>query len=204
MLDRHLVGQWPERGGAPRLPAFKSPHKEVVVFRPTLKRGPSPQAVALAGLALAFAALGPSAAVAKQGGTDRPIAAKQSGTNVIDVASGSFVIDVAGTRSHLGKVTAHYTGVATPSGPNTLSISGSSVEVAANGDKLYATLSASATLDAAFNAEGTLVNTFTGGTGRFANASGVETGTFSMATRSFDGVTLTSALSISLTGTVSY
>ena len=111
---------------------------------------------------------------------------------------------MTGTESHLGKVTAHYTGVATPSGPNTLSISGSSVEVAANGDKLYATHSGSATLDAAFNAQGTLVNTITGGTGRFENASGVGTGTFSMRTRSFDGVTLTSAISLSLAGTISY
>ena len=92
------------------------------------------------------------------------------------MASGAFVVDVAGTESHLGKVTAHYTGVATPTGPNTISISGSSVEVAANGDKLYATLSGSATLDAAFNAQGTLVNTFTGGTGRFEHASGVRGG----------------------------
>ena len=174
------------------------------MFGSTLKRGFSPTAVALAGLVLAFAVLAPSAAVAKQGGTDRPIAAKQSGTNVIDVASGAYVIDATGTESHLGKVTAHYTGVATPTGPNTLSISGSSVEVAANGDKLYATHSGSATLDAAFNAQGTLVNTITGGTGRFENASGVETGTFSMQTRSFDGVTLTSAISLSLAGSISY
>ena len=174
------------------------------MFRSTLKRGFSPTVVALAGLVLAFVVLGSSAAVAKPGGTDRPIAAKESGTNVIDLASGAFVIDVAGARSHLGKVTAHYTGVATPTGPNTISISGSSVEIAANGDKLYATLSGSATLDAAFNAEGTVVNTFTGGTGRFENASGVETGTFSMATRSFEGSTLTSAIHLDLTGKISY
>ena len=48
------------------------------------------------------------------------------------------------------------------------------------------------------------MNTFTGGTGRFEHASGAEAGTFSMATRSFDGVTLTSAISLSLVGTVSY
>jgi hypothetical protein len=174
------------------------------VFGSTLKRGLSPTVLALAGLVLALALASPLAADAKQGGTDRPIAVKQAGTNVIDVASGAFVIDVTGTESHLGKVTAHYTGVATPTGPNTLSISGSSVEVAANGDKLYATHRGSATLDAAFNAQGTLVNTITGGTGRFENASGVETGTFKMTTRSFDGTTLTSAISLSLAGTISY
>ncbi len=170
----------------------------------TLKRGFSPKVVALIGLVLALAVLGPSAAFAKQGGTDRPIVAKESGINVIDLPSGAFVVDVAGTDSHLGKVTTHYTGVATPSGANTISLSGSSVEVAANGDKLYATLSGTGTLDAEFNAQGTLVNTFTGGTGRFENASGVETGAFSMATRSLDGATLTSAISFSLAGTISY
>lgn len=174
------------------------------MFSSTLKPGFSPIVVALAGLVLAIAALGPSAAVAKQGGTDRPVAATESGTIVVDVASGAFVVDVAGTRSHLGKVTAHYAGVATPTGSGTISISGSGVEVAANGDRLYATLSGSATLDAALNAEGSLVNTFTGGTGRFEDASGVETGTFSMSTRSFDGTTLTSAMSLSLAGTLSY
>jgi hypothetical protein len=153
---------------------------------------------------LAFAVLGPSAAVANQGGADRPIAAKESGTNVIALASGAFVIDAAGTRSHLGNVTAHYSGVATPTGPNTISISGSIVEVAANGDKLYATLSGGATLDGALNAQGTVVNTFTGGTGRFKNASGVETGTFSMETRSLDGGTLRSAISLSLAGSITY
>ena len=170
----------------------------------TLKRGFSPVVVALAGLVLALALLGPSAASAKPGGTDRPVAATESGTNVIDVASGAFVVDVVGTSSHLGKVTAHYAGVATPSGPGTVSISGTGVEVAANGDRLYVTLSASAALDAAFNARGTLVDTITGGTGRFEHASGAEVGTLTMATRSFDGVTLTSAIGLSLTGTVSY
>ena len=109
----------------------------------TLKRGFSPVVVALAGLVLALALLGPSAAVAKPGGTDRPITATESGTNVIDVASGAFVVDVTGTASHLGKVTAHYTGVATPSGPAPSASAASSVEVAANGDKLYVTLSGS-------------------------------------------------------------
>jgi hypothetical protein len=174
------------------------------VFSSTLKRGFSPIVLVLAGLVLALAALGPSAAVAKQGGTDRPISETASGTNVIDVATGAFVVDVAGTESHLGTVTAHYTGVATPTGPTTISISGTGVEVAANGDRLYLALSGSATLDAAFNAQGTLVNTFTGGTGRFAHASGSEAGTLSMATRSFDGATLTSAIRLSLTGTVGY
>lgn len=174
------------------------------MFGSTLKRGFSPAVLALVGLVLAFALAGPSAAAAKQGGTDRPIAVKQSGTNVIDLATGAYVIDATGIESHLGKVSAHYTGVATPSGPNTISISGSSVEVAANGDKLYATHSGSATLDAAFNAQGTLVNTITGGTGRFENATGVETGTFSMETRSLDGGTLTSAISFSLAGGISY
>ncbi len=174
------------------------------MFGSTLKRGFSPTAVALAGLVLAFAVLGPSAAVAKQGGTDRPVTTKEAGSNVIDLATGAFVIDVAGTKSHLGKVTGHYTGVATPTGANTISLSGSSVEVAANGDRLYATLSGSATLDAAFNGQGTVVNTFTGGTGRFENASGVEKGSFSMATRSLQGGRLTSAISVSLAGTISY
>ena len=169
------------------------------MFGSTLKRF-SPTAVALAGLVLAFAVLGPSAAVGRRHappGRRRRRARHRLGHRCVrDRRGRDQVAPREGDRPlHRGR---H------PTGADTISLSGSSVEVAANGDRLYATLSGSATLDAAFNGQGTVVNTFTGGTGRFENASGVEKGSFSMATRSLQGGRLTSAISVSLAGTISY
>jgi hypothetical protein len=44
----------------------------------------------------------------------------------------------------------------------------------------------------------------TGGTGRFAGASGVETGSFSAPPGASNGTTMTSALTNSITGAISY
>ena len=129
-----------------RLP--RAPDKEAVVLTSTLKRGFSPVVVALAGLVLALALLGPSAASAKPGGTDRrsrPRSRDQRhrrGERCVRRRRGRDLVPPReGHRPHAG--------VATPSGPGTVSISGTGVEVAANGDRLYVTLSASAALDAA-------------------------------------------------------
>lgn len=174
------------------------------MFRSTLERGSSRNAVALAGLVLAFAALGPSAAVAKKGGSDRPIKDDSSGTLVLDVATGSFVIDATGVVSHLGKTTSHYDGVATITGTS-FTLSGTAVMVAANGDKLFGTLGGSGTTDPSTgNSQGTSVVTYTGGTGRFRHASGSATGPFSTVLTSVDATKLTAAISYALTGTISY
>jgi len=174
------------------------------VFASTLKRGFTRNAIALAGLVLAFALLGPSAAVATKGGTDRPIKGSSSGTTVSDVATGAFVMDTTGIVSHLGKTTTHFEGVVTSTGPDSFTLAASSVQVAANGDKLFGTLSASATDDHTGKIQGTGVITFTGGTGRFEHASGSATGPFTQVFTSADGTKLTFAAGYSLTGTISY
>ena len=77
--------------------------------------------------------------------------------------------------------------------------------VAANGDKLFGTLSGSGTSDPATgNNQGAVVVTYTGGTGRFKHASGSATGPFSNVFVSAVGTKLTFAISYSLTGTISY
>lgn len=174
------------------------------MFSSMLRRGFPRMAVALAGLVLAFAALGPAAAVAKEGGTDRPFKDTESGTTIFNTLTGSFVIDTTGIASHLGKTTGHFDGVVTVTGLNSFTVSGSSVMVAANGDKLFGTFSGTGTIDAAGNSQGPVVLTFTGGTGRFENASGSESGTFSQVFTSTNGTTLTFAFHASLTGTISY
>lgn len=170
----------------------------------TLRRGFAAKAVAVACVALAFAALGASGAVAHKGGTNRPIKGTVSGTNVFDLSTGSSVQDLKGTESHLGRVTAHQTGTLTFTGPNSFNVSGTGVLTAANGDELFTAFSGSGTTDSALNVQGHTAITITGGTGRFTGASGAEAGTFSAPPGVFSGPTLTSTLTISIKGAISY
>jgi len=134
------------------------------------------KAIVIAGLILAVAAIAPVGALAKAGGTDRPIKDTSSGTISVDLATLTFTADTTGRIAHLGRSTAHLEGSVTPTGPLTFTTAGTVTVVAANGDKLFATFSGSGTNDGSGNTEGTQVTTITGGTGRFENASGTETG----------------------------
>jgi hypothetical protein len=180
------------------------PRRRAVMFSSMHRRGFLRTAVALAGLVLAVALLGPSAAVAKKGGTDRPLKDRESGTTVLDLATGAFVSDTTGVASHLGRTSSHIDGVVTITGPDTFTVSGSSVTLAANGDELFGTFIGSGTTDAAGNSAGQVTTTFTGGTGRFANASGSATGPFSQVLTSIDATTATYATSYSFRGAISY
>jgi hypothetical protein len=132
----------------------------------------------IAGLILAVGALAPAGALAKAGGTDRPIKDTSSGTISVDPATLAFTADTTGRIAHLGRTTAHLEGVVTPTGPLTFTVAGTTTAVAANGDKLFATFSGSGTNDGSGNSEGPEVTAITGGTGRFENASGTEAGSF--------------------------
>lgn len=159
--------------------------------------------IMLAGLVLVVGVLAPAAALAKAGGADRPIKDNSSGTNVVNLGDLSFAIDATGTTSHLGRTTSHFDGTLTRTGPETLDLAGSVTVVAANGDKLYGTLSGSATVEAAGNS-GPVVVTFTGGTGRFEGATGGYAGTFSQVVQSSTATSVTFAIRYSLRGTISY
>ena len=82
--------------------------------RPALSNEPNTEEVimsirkvmTLAGLALAVAAFSPAAALAKAGGTDRPISASGPGRTTANLATETFVFEFSGTGSHLGKFTA--------------------------------------------------------------------------------------------------
>ena len=162
------------------------------------------KAIMIAGLILAVGVLAPVGALGKAGGTDRPIKDHASGTTITNLATLTFVTDVTGTTSHLGKTTSHLEAVLTPTGADTFTIAGSSVTVAANGDELFGTFSGSGTLDASGNSQGPVVVTYSGGTGRFTNASGSAAGSFTQAVVSNNGTTLTLATDYSLRGTISY
>ena len=61
------------------------------------------------------AAAGPAAAVAASSGTDRPVAGSASGTNAINLATGTFTSDATGVVSHLGLTSFHIAGTRTNS-----------------------------------------------------------------------------------------
>jgi hypothetical protein len=163
------------------------------------------KAIIIATLVLALGVLAPATALAKAGGTDRPVQGSGSGTTVLDLPSLTFTADATGVMSHLGQTTYHFeNGVLTPTGPNTFDITISVTVTAANGDQLFGDVSGSGTLDASGNAQGTDVTTFTGGTGRFTGASGSASGPFTQTLISTNGVTSTFATTFSLSGTISY
>jgi hypothetical protein len=159
------------------------------------------KAIMIAGLVLAFGVLAPATALGKAGGTDRPISVHQSGTTVVDVGTLAFTTETTGIVSHMGKSTAEIEGVITLTGPDTFTIAGSAVIVAANGDELFGTFTGSGTNTPGGGSEGTVDVTYSGGTGRFTNASGTASGPF---TQTPTGTTATFATDISQSGTISY
>src|SRR5829696_1436453 len=124
---------------------------------------------------LALAVVAPSAAVAKRGGTDRPLQGQSSSTTTIDLATGTGSSAGSGRVSHSGKFT--FTNDITSftlTGPTTFSLTLTGIIVAANGDVIYTTATGTGTLTPT-GSELTLVSTIIGGTGRFADASGTIT-----------------------------
>lgn len=101
---------------------------------------------------------------------DRPLRGRSTGFNSVNLQTGAATYESSGHLSHLGAVT--NTGVQTISfmGNSTIRFTGTGTTVAANGDELFATFSGTATVTS--SAAATTVNTITGGTGRFAGATG--------------------------------
>jgi hypothetical protein len=100
---------------------------------------------------------------------DRPLRGRSTGINTVNLQSGAATYESSGHLSHLGAVT--NAGIQTISFiGNTIRFTGTGTTVASNGDELFATFSGTATVTSA--AAATTVNTITGGTGRFAGATG--------------------------------
>jgi hypothetical protein len=161
------------------------------------------KAIMIVGLILALGILAPATALGKVGGTERPANGNASGTTTVDLGTLGFVTDATGVSAHLGKSTFHLDGVITPTGPDTFTLAGSVVAVAANGDELFGTFSGTGAATAS-GSEGTTTTTFSGGTGRFENASGSISGPFTQVFISSDGTTSTFATDFSFRGTISY
>lgn len=101
---------------------------------------------------------------------NRPIRGDSRGTISINTATGALTGEESGVISHLGKQTLSLQGVSTFSGDGTVTGSGTVTMVAANGDKVTGTFVLTGREPIL-----TARVTITGGTGRFANASGTMT-----------------------------
>jgi hypothetical protein len=132
------------------------------------------RAMLLLGFLLAFAVLAPGSALAKAGGTNRPVKGTAVGEVTVPIASLQLTTDASGVMTHLGQYTAHFEGSAEIVGGRTLG-EGIFTVVAANGDELTGTFTLNGALPSGEPHSLTAVLTITGGTGRFADASGTIT-----------------------------
>ncbi len=132
---------------------------------------PLSRVVFLSSLVLVVAALSPATSLGAANGTDRPISGTSTSTTILNTATGTGTSEGIGQLSHLGAFTFHndFTSF-TVTGPNTFSYTLTTTWVAANGDEFFSSGTATGTLTNGI--ESTLVSTITGGTGRFADASG--------------------------------
>jgi hypothetical protein len=125
----------------------------------------------LSSLVLAVAALSPALALGAAKGTDRPVTGTSTSTTTLNLATGTGTTDGTSQLSHFGRTTFHNEFTFTITG-DTITLTGTDTEVAANGDELFSALTITASLS---TGEGTGALTITGGTGRFADASGTST-----------------------------
>jgi hypothetical protein len=156
---------------------------------------------------VALAVVAPGQAVAKRGGTDRPLHGRGAGTSTADLATGVVMSQGIAHFSHLGKTTYTLDTTLTVTGSNTLALSGTGTFVAANRDRVFSTVAGTGTftgIGPGQTATITLVFTVTGGTGRFAEASGTLTAIVDQEDVSFVGTTVGTRETFSATGTISY
>jgi hypothetical protein len=149
----------------------------------------------------------PGVAAAKAGGTDRPIKGSGSATDTLDLATGTGTGEGPAVISHLGKGTFSHSFAVTLTGPTTFTVVSTETFTAANGDRLFATFAGGGVLTGFGVGEtahitGTI--TITGGTGRFADASGTLTGTFHAETLSSVGTTVVNRDTFTVEGRISY
>jgi hypothetical protein len=128
----------------------------------------------IATVVVALAALAPASALAKTGGTDRPLRGTESGTTTLNLATGAASADFTGELSHLGTFSGHSDVTVTFTSPSSFAAVGNGSLEAASGDELFFDVTWTGTFTATA-IQTTAVRTITGGTGRFAGASGTMT-----------------------------
>jgi hypothetical protein len=157
----------------------------------------------LSSLVLAVAAISPAAALGAAKGTDRPVKGTSTSTTTVDLATGTGSVVGSGQLSHLGQFTFTNDITSLTITGDTFSFTLTAIIVAANGDEIFTTATGAGTLTAT-GSESTLVSTTTGGTGRFADASGTLTTRISSVTVSVVGSILTQTDTETHKGRISY
>jgi hypothetical protein len=135
--------------------------------------------VLLTGVVLAVTALTrPAPAPPAAHGTAQPLTGTGAGTMTLDLLTGAATAHFSGHLSPLGADTGHDNLTVTLTGGSTFSYTGTRTFVAANGDKVFSNTTGKGTLTRT-GTNSTETDTITGGTGRFAGASGTYTATIS-------------------------
>ena len=158
--------------------------------------------VLFAGVALTATALRPSGAPAAHG-PSRPLAGTGTGTMTLDLLTGAATADFTGHLFPLGAETGHDDLTLTPTGASTFSYTGTRTFVAADGDKLFSAITGSGTFTRT-TARSTETDTITGGTGRFAGASGTYKDTISSVVVSVTATSQTSRVTAVAHGQIRY
>ena len=153
-------------------------------------------------IAFVVTALSPSAAPAAHGAV-RPLNGTGTGTATLNLATGAETADFSGHLSPLGAETGYDQGTLTLTGASTFTYTGTRTFVAANGDKLFSAISGKGTFTRT-TAKATETDTITGGTGRFAGASGTYTDTISFVVVSVTGSVQTSHVTAVTHGQIRY
>ncbi len=157
----------------------------------------------LAGVvAFAVTALSPPAAPAAHG-TVRPLTGTATGTLTLNLTTGAATADFTGHLSPLGAETGYDKLMFTPTGPSTFTYTGTRIFVAANGDKVFSAITGKGTFTRTA-AHSTETDTVTGGTGRFAGASGTYTDTISTVVVSATSTSQTSRVAAAAQGQIRY
>ena len=133
--------------------------------------------VLLAGAVLAVTALSRPTARAAHG-TARPLAGTGTGTMTLNLLTGAATAGFTGRLSPLGADTGSDNLHFTITSATTFSYTGTRTFVAAGGNKVFSAITGHGTFTAT-TAHSTETDTITGGTGRFAAATGTYTGTIS-------------------------
>src|SRR3954469_19997423 len=126
-------------------------------------------------LPVAIAALAALPAAATAGG-GLPMAGNCATTFTV---GGTGAISITGScvLTHLGRTTYRATQIVTPNADGTVHIAVDGIYTAANGDELHGVISGTGSFGGGSSVSYTTTETFVGGTGRFAHASGAVTDT---------------------------
>ena len=169
-------------------------------------------ALAVAAAAPALAASGgpshhqarrPSAALAAAHSTTRHLTGRDEGTFTLNLVTGEAIGHASGYISPLGADTAHDDLTFTFTSASTFSYTGARTFALRNGE-LFAAITGSGTLTSPSTAESTEHDTITGGTGRFAEASGTLKETIRSVVVKVTATSQTALITIALKGQISY